>query len=100
MGASVAYAADLRARLLEAGFARTQAEAGTETPAGGPGLQFFTFVIQNQLRERAFREAVLAERWATEQELESLTASVETLGTRPDLFAFVVYVQALGWVSQ
>jgi ubiquinone/menaquinone biosynthesis C-methylase UbiE len=99
MGASVAYAADLRARLLEAGFARTQAQAGTETPAGGAGPQFLTFVLQNQLRERAFRDAVLAEGWATEAELETLATAAGALGERQDLFGFVVYVQALGWVA-
>lgn len=99
MGASSAYAADLRARLLEAGFARTQAEAGTETPAGGPGQQFLPFVLQNQIREQAFRQAVLAEGWASEAELDALAGAVGALGERPDLFGFVVYVQALGWVS-
>lgn len=99
MGASDAYAADLRARLLEAGFARTQAEAGTETPAGGPGKQFLAFVLQNQLREASFREAVLAEGWASKGELDALVAAVGRLGERPDLFGFVVYVQALGWVG-
>jgi len=99
-GASDAYAADLRACLLEAGFARTQAEAGTETPAGmGNGPPMLAFVMVNQLRERAFRDTVLAEGWATEAELESLSAAAVALGERPDLFGFVVFVQAIGWVG-
>jgi len=99
-GASDAYAADLRACLLEAGFARTQAEAGTETPAGiGGGAPMLPFVMYHQLRERAFRDTVIAQGWATEAELESLTASAATLGERQDLFGFVVFVQAIGWVA-
>lgn len=99
LGVSQAHAVDLRAELLEAGFARTQAEAGTETPAGGPGPQFLPFVLQNQLRERAFRDTVLGAGWASETELDSLAAAAGALGERQDLFGFVVYVQALGWVS-
>jgi ubiquinone/menaquinone biosynthesis C-methylase UbiE len=99
-GASDAYAADLRACLLEAGFARTQAEAGTETPAGiGGGPPMLPFVMYHQLRERAFRDTVIAQGWATEAELETLTASAATLGERQDLFGFVVFVQAIGWVA-
>jgi ubiquinone/menaquinone biosynthesis C-methylase UbiE len=99
-GASDAYAADLRACLLEAGFTRTQAEAGTETPAGaGSGPPMLSFVMYHQLRERAFRDTVLAQGWATEAELEDLSASAMALGERPDLFGFVVFVQAIGWVG-
>jgi ubiquinone/menaquinone biosynthesis C-methylase UbiE len=99
-GASVAYAADLRACLLEAGFARTQAEAGTETPAGiGEGPPMLAFVMHHQLKERAFRDTVVAQGWATEAELDSLVASVGPLAERPDLFGFVVFVQAIGWVD-
>ena len=99
-GASDAYAADLRACLLEAGFARTQAEAGTETPAGsGNGPSMLAFVMDHQLRERAFRDTVLGQGWATEAELEGLSASAAELGERPDLFGFVVFVQAIGWVA-
>jgi ubiquinone/menaquinone biosynthesis C-methylase UbiE len=99
-GASDTYAADLRACLLEAGFARTQAEAGTETPAGiGGGPPMLPFVMYHQLRERAFRDTVIAQGWATEAELESMTAAAATLGERQDLFGFVVFVQAIGWVG-
>jgi len=100
IGASPAYAADLRACLLEAGFERTEAEAGTETPAGSSaGSHLLPFVIQNQLRERVFRETVIGHGWATEAELEALAEGARGLAERKDLFGFVVYVQALGWVA-
>ncbi|HET7250150.1 MAG TPA: methyltransferase domain-containing protein [Gemmatimonadales bacterium] len=100
IGASVAYAADLRAYLLEAGFERTVAEAGTETPAGSEaGSQLLPFVMQNQLRERVFRETILEQGWATPSELDALHREAGALAERNDLFAFVVYVQALGWAA-
>jgi len=100
LGASGAYSADLRACLLEAGFARTWAEAGTETPAGNdeqPPLM--TFVMQHQLRERAFRDTVIAQGWATQADLDELEREVAALAGRHDLFGFVVYVKAIGWVA-
>jgi hypothetical protein len=101
LGLSGAYAADLRACLLEAGFVRTWAEAGTESPAGSDdGPPMLTFVMQHQLRERAFRDTVLAQGWATEAELDELVQEVVALAERRDLFGFVVFVQALGWVSE
>ena len=99
VGASDEYAADLRACMLEAGFARTQAEAGTETAAGAGGPPLFTFIMQNQLRERTFRDTVIGEGWATEAELDSLAEAAVALGGRQDLFGFIVFVQALGWVT-
>jgi len=99
-GASDAYAADLRAVLMEAGFARTEAEAGTETVAGSanrPAL--LTFVMQHQLRERAFSDTVLEQGWASEAELDRLAEDVAALSERTDVFGFAVYVQALGWVT-
>jgi ubiquinone/menaquinone biosynthesis C-methylase UbiE len=99
LGASDEYAADLRACLLEAGFARTQAEAGTETAAGADGPPMFTFIMQNQLREKTFRDTVVGQGWATETELDSLAEAALALGERQDLFGFIVFVQALGWVK-
>jgi hypothetical protein len=100
LGASVAYSADLRACLLEAGFERTEAEAGVENPAGSAAdPPLLPFVLQNQLREQVFRQTVLEQGWATEAELDQLTVEAGALAERKDLFGFVVFVQALGWVA-
>lgn len=99
LGASDAYAADLRACLLEAGFVRTEAQAGTETAAGGEGPPVLSFFMQNQLRERVFRDTALAQGWASEAELDALIEAAAGLAERPDLFGFIVYVQALGWTA-
>lgn len=99
-GASDKYAADLRAYLKEAGFARTEARANILTVAGGvrdPSL--FRLIRENQIREPAFRETVLGQGWATERELDDLVAATAELAKRDDLFGFVVFVEALGWVG-
>ena len=100
-GASQTYAADLRAYLLEAGFERTEATAGVETVGGRdePGWILQT-MLAGQTREPAFRETVLQQGWATEDELDAISAAGPALAVRPDLFGFVVFVTALGWAPR
>ena len=98
-GASDTYAPDLRAYLLEAGFRRTEAQAGLNNAAGDEdGPRVLPMMLTNQLRERAFRDTVLKQGWATEAELDAISAAAPELAARPDLFGFVVFVKALGWV--
>lgn len=99
-GASDSYAGDLRASLLEAGFQRTQAEAGILTVAGGAGgSPLFRVIRENQVREPAFHDTVIEQGWATEAELDALLEGIAEMAERNDLFGFVVFVEALGWVS-
>jgi SAM-dependent methyltransferase len=99
-GASDEYAPDLRAVLLEAGFDRTEATAAIFTVAGrGGDSSMFRLVRENQIREPAFRDTVLGQGWATEAELDDLVQGLAEMADRDDLFAFVVFVQALGWVA-
>lgn len=98
-GASGTYAPDLRAYLLEAGFQRTEAQAGLNNIAGAAnGPPVLAMMLTNQVREHAFRDTVLKQRWATEAELDAISAAAPELAARPDLFGFVVFVKALGWV--
>lgn len=100
-GASDTYAADLRACMLEAGFQRTQAEAGILTVAGGAhGSPLFRLIRENQIREPAFHDTVIEQGWATEGDLDALLEGIADMAKRNDLFAFVVFVEALGWVSR
>lgn len=100
-GASDTYAADLRACLLESGFQRTEAEAGTLTVQGrDPVTPLFRLIRENQLREPAVRNTVIEQGWATEAELDELLDGIADLAKRNDLFAFVVFVEALGWVAR
>lgn len=100
-GASDKYAADLRACLLESGFQRTEAEAGTLTVQGrDPVTPLFRLIRENQLREPSVRNTVIEQGWATEAELDELLDGIADLAKRNDLFAFVVFVEALGWVAR
>jgi len=100
-GASDTYAVNLRAVLLEAGFERTEATAGFENLAGtDDAARVLPMMLQNQVREPAFRETVLEQGWATEAELDAIAAAAPELARREDLFGFVVFVTALGWVAK
>lgn len=100
-GASDTYAVNLRAVLLEAGFERTEAQAGFENLAGNDeAARVLPMMLQNQVREPAFRETVLEQGWATEAELDAIAAAAPELARREDLFGFVVFVTALGWVAK
>lgn len=100
-GASDTYAVDLRAYLLEAGFERTEAQGGLENIAGNEeAARVLPMILQNQVRERAFRDTVLEQGWATEAELDAISAAAPDLARRDDLFGFVVFVSALGWVAK
>lgn len=100
-GASPTYAVDLRACLLEAGFERTEAAGALWNAAGsgapGPMLEL---MLANQVREAAFHDTVVGQGWASEAELEAIAEAGRALSRRPDLFGFVVFVTALGWVPQ
>jgi len=100
-GASTTYSVDLRARLLDAGFSRTEASGGMESVAGaGQNPVIFRMILENQVREAAFRQAVITQGWATEGQLEAIAVSAAGFAERPDIFGFAVYVQALGFVKQ
>jgi len=98
-GASTTYAADLRAHLLDAGFSRTEASGGMETVAGtGEIAAVFRMIIENQVRDTAFRQSVITHGWATEAQMDAISESAAEFAKRPDVFGFIVFVQALGFV--
>ena len=99
-GASDRYAADLRAYLRDAGFARTEATGGVENVAGSAASSAgLAMMLEHQVREAAFRETVLEQGWAAEAELDAISSASRSLASRDDLFGFFVYVCALGWVD-
>ncbi len=99
-GASDRYAADLRAYLRDAGFARTEATGGIENVAGSAASSAgLSMMLDHQIREPAFRDTVLEQGWATQADLDAISGSSSALASRDDLFGFVVYVCALGWVD-
>ena len=97
--ASTTYAVDLRSHLLAAGFSRTVASGGMEQVAGsGEDAMVFRMILENQVKEAAFRETVLRNGWATEDQLNAISESASSFAQRSDVFGFIVFVQALGFV--
>lgn len=97
-GGSLAYSADLRSLLLEAGFARAEAEAVARTVISHQTSSVDPFAImRHQLEDQGLRQTVVECGWASEGELNELSQALGRLGGRDDLFGFVVWVQALGW---
>jgi ubiquinone/menaquinone biosynthesis C-methylase UbiE len=97
--ASTTYAVDLRSLLLAAGFSRTEASGGMEQAAGsGEDAMVFRMILENQVKEAAFRQTVLSNGWATEDQLKAIGESASSFAQRKDVFGFIVFVQALGFV--
>lgn len=70
-----------------------------ESVAGaGQDAMVFRMILENQVKERSFRETVLEQGWATESQLNAISDSASTFAERPDVFGFIVFVQALGFV--
>lgn len=98
-GGNRLYARDLRAALLEAGFARAEGYSASEgygTPARTRTLAagFATIAASG-----SFRETVLGHEWATTAEVDGLPAALRAWGERSDVFGAVLKGGALGWVS-
>jgi SAM-dependent methyltransferase len=89
---------DLRAALLQAGFARTEAYTAGES---------FGTLEQTRLAAAAFAAAmssefaqtVLSQGWANQAELAALPAALHDWGERPDAFVAILKCGALGWVG-
>jgi ubiquinone/menaquinone biosynthesis C-methylase UbiE len=94
-------ALQLRALLLEAGFARTQASASMATEAGPPAgsPEATRRVAQNHLvRLRGLLgERAVTQGWATRQELEQMAEALIAWGDAPDAFYARPVFTALGW---
>jgi SAM-dependent methyltransferase len=99
-GGNTRYSRNLRALMLEAGFARTQGFAtAPETYGDEQGPRWFAEVAAGVLGAPSMAETIVAEGWATRDELDAVIAALREWGQRPDAFASWLYCGALGWVS-
>jgi hypothetical protein len=64
----------------------------------GEDALVFQMILENQVKEPTFRETVLRLGWASEAELDAISDSASSFAQRPDVFGFIVFVQALGFV--
>lgn len=96
-GGSPCYARHQRRLLLEAGFARAEAQASV---LGGGTLEL-TREAAHGLRARLAGpfggEALVALGWTTPAELEAMLVELHTWGERPDAFWSGTFCSAVGW---
>jgi SAM-dependent methyltransferase len=99
-GGNPRYSRNLRALMLEAGFARTQGFAtAPEVYGDADGTRWFAEVAVGVLGAPAMAEVIIGEGWASREELDELIAALRDWGRRPDAFASWIYCGAIGWVS-
>jgi SAM-dependent methyltransferase len=98
-GQSPLYARQQRRLLLEAGFARSEAQA---TVRGG-GTPEVTRAHAQHMRTRldgpAGWDRAVAHGWVTRDEVEELLAEILAWGERPDAFFALPLYSAVGWVT-
>jgi hypothetical protein len=98
-GGSWLYARNQRRLLLEAGFARSEAQASVR----GGGTPELTRAHAEHMRTRlegpAGWDTAVAQGWVTRDEVEELRAEALAWGERPDPFFAIPFYSAVGWVS-
>jgi hypothetical protein len=69
-----------------------------QVAGSGEEAMVFRMILENQVKEAAFRQTVLSNGWASEEQLNAIGESASSFAQRPDVFGFAVFVQALGFV--
>jgi ubiquinone/menaquinone biosynthesis C-methylase UbiE len=100
-GGNPFYARGLRHLLLEAGFTRVEGHAVAAEYYGTPEeTRRYAAVVGRLMQLPDLVQLVLAQGWATADEIATRRAEVQVWGERPDAFAAVLYCAALGWVER
>ena len=99
-GGNPHYSRHLRARMLEAGFARTQGVAhAPEVYGDAASTRWFADFAVGVLSAPSMAEVIVDEGWASREELDAVVSAFDAWGDRPDAFATWLYCGALGWVE-
>jgi ubiquinone/menaquinone biosynthesis C-methylase UbiE len=99
-GGHTRYSRNLRALMLEAGFERTQGFAlAPEVYGDAERTEWFADFAVGVFDAPSMAETIVGEGWATQDELERMTAALRDWGRRPDAFMSWLYCGALGWAS-
>jgi SAM-dependent methyltransferase len=99
-GGNTRYSRNMRALMREAGFARTRGFAtAPETYGEAESTRWFAEVAIGVLGAPDMAEVIVAEGWATREELDRVLIALREWGRSPDAFASWLYCGAIGWVS-
>jgi ubiquinone/menaquinone biosynthesis C-methylase UbiE len=97
-GGSPFYSRNLRALMLEAGFARTEGfGVAAEYYGRLDETRRIAGVMCRQLGDPALTNLVIDQGWVTQAELNDLITWIRDWGERPDAFMAILYCAALGW---
>jgi SAM-dependent methyltransferase len=98
-GGSPLYARHQRRLLLEAGFARSEAQASVRGGGTPEATRDHAQHMRTRLEGPAGWDTAVAQGWVTRAEAEELQAEVLAWGERPDAFFALPLYSAVGWVS-
>lgn len=99
-GGDASYSRHLRSLMLEAGFARTQGFGLTpEVYGDADSTRWIADFAIGMFTAPSMADVILAEGWATKQELDDLATALDEWAARPDAFMTWIYCAALGWVD-
>jgi ubiquinone/menaquinone biosynthesis C-methylase UbiE len=87
----------LRALLREAGFARTEGRASSETWATPELARSISSVMTDEFTGPKIAEAAIENSWADKAELEGIARALDDWGAHPDAFMAIFWGEAVGW---
>jgi ubiquinone/menaquinone biosynthesis C-methylase UbiE len=96
---SPGYSRRLRSLMLEAGFARAEAHATSESFGSPETMPELLRTIDSLFRSGAFRRAADENGWADAAKLGEVIEGAHAWAERPDAFFALVAMSALGWVD-
>lgn len=100
-GGSPFYSRNLRGLLLEAGFTRTEGFAVAADHYGRlDETRRMAHVMNRQLNDPVMLNLVTSQSWATQKEIDEISAWIQEWGERPDAFMAIMYCAALGWKEE
>jgi ubiquinone/menaquinone biosynthesis C-methylase UbiE len=86
-----------RRQLLEAGFARAEAQASASSAGSLTDTRRYAGFLKAQLAAHA--RTAIAEGWLDPSVVEAITEEFDRWGERPDAFSARIYCEAIGWVD-
>lgn len=99
-GGNPYYSRQLRALLLQAGFARTEGHAVAADYYGNLEETRRLARIQTRMfRNPDMVELITNQGWATQAEIDEIVDWVQQWGERPDAFVALMYCAAVGWIE-
>lgn len=87
----------LRTLLREAGFARTEGTASSETWATPDRTRSISSIMKEEFTGPKIAKAAIENGWADEAELEGISRALDDWGVHPDAFMAIFWGEAVGW---